>query len=146
MINCTFEDGGKGSLRHVVVHVIAVLNNKILLVKRAPHLTNPNKYGFPGGFIDRDETIPEGAERELSEETGYQTKSIKFLGFIDKPDRKGEDRQNVAFNYLIEVGDKISEPDNESTEIKWFNLDNLPAEEDFAFDHYEVLKSYLQTI
>ncbi len=35
MITCTFEDGGKGTLRHDVVHGIVEKDGKILFVKRA---------------------------------------------------------------------------------------------------------------
>jgi 8-oxo-dGTP diphosphatase len=65
MITCIFEDGGKGSKRHVTVDGIIVKDNKILLVKRGDNVTNPNKYALPGGFLDRDETLKEGVKREV---------------------------------------------------------------------------------
>lgn len=144
MINCTFENGSKASLRHVTVHGIAIKNHKLLLVKRAPHLTNPNKYGFPGGFVDRDETIEEAVKREVKEETGYDSASAKLVKITDGPRSKGEDRQNISFSYLVTINEQTSQPDNESTELKWFDLDNLPLEEEFAFDHYEILQYVLK--
>jgi len=60
------------------------------------------------------------------------------------PNRPKEDRQNVDFVYLAEVTKRISEPDKESSQVVWFNLDKLPNENDFAFDHYENIKLYLQ--
>ncbi len=143
MVTCTFENGNKANLRHVVVDAIVILDNKVLLVKRAPHLSNPNKYGLPGGYLDRDETIVQGIKREIKEETGYESTSVKLVRIIDKPDRKGEDRQNVEFSFLVEPGEKTSKPDNESSAVEWFDLNNLPNEEDFAFDHFETLKFYL---
>lgn len=143
MVTCIFENGNKTSLRHVVVDGIVISDNKVLLVKRALHLSNPNKYGLPGGYLDLNETIVEGIKREIKEETGYECKSVKLIRIIDKPDRKGEDRQNVEFSFIVKPGEKTSAPDNESSAVKWFDLDNLPSKEEFAFDHYDTLKFYL---
>lgn len=146
MITCTFEDDGQGELRHVVVDAVAIKNNKILLGKRASHLTNPGKYCLPGGFLNRDEEAEQAVLRELQEETGYVGEVVKLLRVVDNPNRKGEDRQNVSFVYLINVGEKVSEPDNETKAAVWFPLDQLPQEEDIAFDHYEIIKKYLTTV
>lgn len=143
MINCTFENGNQASLRHVVMDGLIILGNKILLVKRGTHLSNPNKYGLPGGFLNRDETTIEGIQREILEETGYSCKKVTLFTVIDDPDRKGEDRQNVEFSFLVEPGKKIGKPDNESTAVKWFNLNKLPKEEEFAFDHFERIQMLL---
>jgi 8-oxo-dGTP diphosphatase len=147
MLICTFENQSQANLRHVVVHALAVKDNKVLLVKRAPHLSNPNKYGLPGGYLDSNETTAEGTLRELKEETGYEGKILSLLRICDNPHRRGEDRQNVAFTYLVEIGEKTAAADNESTLVDWFPLDNLPAESEFAFDHFEniqMYKKYLQ--
>src|SRR3989344_968422 len=109
MISCQFENGNKASLRHVTVDSI-ILNegrDSILLVKRAPHLSNPNKYALPGGFLGRDETAENAAQREALEETGYQTKVIGLFRINDNPNRPKEDRQNVDFVYLFEVTRKV---------------------------------------
>jgi 8-oxo-dGTP diphosphatase len=147
MIKCTFENGNLASLRHVTMHAMVIKDGKILLVKRATHLTNGGKFGFPGGFLDRDETTAQGALRELKEETGYEGKIISLFSICDDPKRRGEDRQNIVFDYLIEVGEKTSEPDKESSEQTWFSLDALPPEEEFAFDHFkhiQIYKKYLE--
>jgi 8-oxo-dGTP diphosphatase len=147
MIKCTFENNSPASLRHVAVHALVVKDSKILLVKRAARLTNPNKYAFPGGFLDRDETTAEAALRELKEETGYEGKIVTLFSICDNPNRRGEDRQNVAFTFLIEAGKKTGEGDNESSEVVWLDLHNLPEQDEFAFDHLEhidLYKKYLQ--
>lgn len=52
---------------------VAVINRdkKILLLKRgstAPY--NPNNYCFPGGTVEKNESLEDAASRELYEETG----------------------------------------------------------------------------
>lgn len=144
MITCKFEKGNKASLRHVVVDVLVVKENEILLVKRAPHLSNGGKFGLVGGYVERDETVRDAVYRETLEETGYKVR-IKFLLRIkDHPDRRKEDKQNVAFVIVTEPLEKVQEGDNESTEVKWFSFDNLPTEEEMAFDHADDIQLYLE--
>lgn len=145
MITCYFENKRKSSLRHVTVDAIIVKDDKILFVKRAPDLLlEGNKYALPGGFLDRDETATAGVLRELLEETGYKSKIISLFRINDKPNRKGEDRQNVDFVFLVEPLEKVSDHDHEVQETRWFNLDNLPPANHFAFDHYENVELYLK--
>ena len=146
MIECFFEDGVQaqgGGLRHAVTDVLAFdqTGSKILLVKRSPDaFTAPNAWALPGGYIDRDEKVVQAAEREFLEETGHTIKNKPlFLGFVDGP-RQGEDRQNISFIWLVEVGDKIQEHDQEESEVKWWSLDDLPSK--MAFDHLEIISRF----
>ena len=143
MIHCTFENGNKASLRHVVVDAIVVSNNKILLIKRALHLVNGGKWAIPGGFLDRGETCQQAVLRELKEETGLTGKIVKLFKIIDNPARKNEDRQNVAFIYIVKASGKIKFDQEEVTEANWFPVNSLPKAEDFAFDHLEIIKDFL---
>lgn len=144
MISCKFENGRGASLRHVVANILILKGNKILLVKRAASLINPNLWGLVGGFVDRDETIEEAALRESIEETGYQIKIKTLLRIADNPDRPKEDRQNISFVYTAKALNKVGERDWESSQIKWFDLNNLPPKGEFAFDHYENIQLYLK--
>lgn len=144
MISCTFENGQKTSLRHVTIDAIIIKDNKILLVKRAANLINPNKYALPGGFLDRDEDTHSAIKREVQEETGYVCTNVTLFRINDNPNRIGEDRQNVDFVFLVTIGEKVSVPDKEIKETVWFKLDRLPAPQEFAFDHYKNVSLYLK--
>lgn len=148
MIYCSFEKRSEGdiSLRHVTVDAIALNKerNKVLLVKRAPSMSNPGKWVFPGGYLDRDENTVKGVLRELMEETGCVGAVISLFRINDNPDRAGEDTQNVDFVYLVEAGEKIGEADRESAEARWFSFDEIPPAGDFGFDHYETIGLYLK--
>jgi 8-oxo-dGTP diphosphatase len=149
MLKCTFEDGRAAhhGLRHVVTDCIVIKDSQILLIKRALHLTNGGKWGLAGGYVSTNETVEEAALRELKEEAGYTGKVVKFLEMADSPTRLGDDlnRQNIAIVYLIEAGEKVGGVDEETTEAKWFPLDQLPPEEEIAFDHYQLIQNYLKT-
>lgn len=145
MIKCAFENGNETKdLRHVVVDNLVIDDNKILLVKRSPELLNGGKYGLIGGFVERGETTIEASIREIKEETGFDVEPHFLLRIADNPDRPKEDRQNIAFVYVVKVLGKTGKGDEESTEIKWFDLNELPPREEFAFDHYEDIQLYLK--
>lgn len=144
MITCTFENGGKGNLRHVTADTLVLKEGKILLVKRVGKLLEGGKWGLVGGFVDRNETVIQAAAREVMEETGYTIGGLTLLQILDNPDRPHEDRQNIAFVYYGQAGEKTGQPDDESSEQKWFPLDLLPAREEMAFDHYEDILEYLK--
>ncbi len=146
MITCEFEDGGKASLRHAVVDCIVLQDNKVLLAKRSPKLTEGGKWGLVGGFMDRNETIKEAIQREIYEETGWEIDGLTLLSIIDTPNRKNEDRQNVCFLFFCNGIKQTGKPDWESTEIKWFDLKDLPPEQELAFDHAQSIQLYKKYI
>ena len=128
MINCTFENGNKASLRHAIIDALVLQDNKILLVKRSGKLLEGGKWAVVGGFVDRDENLYQTVEREVREETGYKVKNITFLYVMHSPDAPGEDRQNIKFVFFCTATDKVGEHDWEESETKWFDIDKLPAQ------------------
>jgi len=146
MLTCTFEDGGTASFRHITLTAILVKDGQILLAKRAPHMTQGGMWCLPGGYMDRDENAVEGITREVREETGYDCRIISLLRIIDAPNRAREDRQNVEFTFIAEPLEKITEPDQETSELQWFALDAVPPEAEMAFDHWESVQRYLQQL
>lgn len=145
MITCTFESGSRGALRHVVVHAIVERDGALLLVRRAPHLSEGGKWGLPGGFLDRDERLADGVLRELREETGWTGEVRRVLRVNSRPDRPREDRQNVAVDIVVAPLARVGEPDHESTAVEWIPIDRLPPPETLAFDHGETIRLYLST-
>lgn len=145
MIKCKFENGGEASLRHVTVGAL-VINNKrqILIAKRAKHLNNGGKYGIPSGFMDRDEATAQTAIRELLEETGLNGEVVSLFQIVDTPDRPKEDRQNVHFNYIVKAEEGEFNKNEEVEETKWSSKDDLPSEEEFAFDHRRFIERYFE--
>ena len=146
MITCTFEHGGPPArLRHVVVHALVERDGALLLVRRAPHLSEGGKWGLPGGFLDRDETLVQGVLRELREETGWTGEVHGLLRVNSRPNRPREDRQNVAFDFVVTALARVGSPDAESTAVEWIPIERLPPLDSLAFDHGESVALYLVT-
>jgi 8-oxo-dGTP diphosphatase len=147
MITCTFEKGHTAHLRHVVVHAIVEKDGMLLLVRRAPDLTEGGKWSLPSGFLDRDETNEVCVVRELREETGWQGEVTQLFRIITSPTRRNDERQNIAFVYIVKPLVKVGEPDSESTDVAWAPIDtmkhNYPLDS-LAFDHGESVGLYIK--
>jgi 8-oxo-dGTP diphosphatase len=144
MITCTFEDGGTGNLRHVVTDVICTKDGKILLVKRAAHLLEGGKWAFPAGYVDRDETVMQAAARELHEETGWECTGMALFMVHDGPQPNDAGRQNISFIFSATATQKTGDSDDESTDVQWFPLGNLPPADAIAFDHGTIIEKFKQ--
>lgn len=143
MLTCTWENGDTSHLRHVTVDSLIVKDGNILLAKRGLNLqVEPGKWVTPGGYLERDESAAEAAARETREETGYEVNKVTLFGIIDAPRLKGDDRQNVGFIFIVEVGNQIDQPDWETDSVKWFALDKLPPAREIGFDHAKTIAAY----
>ncbi len=142
MVICTFEDGGTGQLRHAVVDGIIYRENKILLAKRALRLIEGGKWGLIGGYMSRDETVTEALAREVLEETGWKIAEPQLLTIRSNPDRPGEDRQNICFVFVAEAIEENGTPDDESDELAWYSMNELPPAVQIAFDHADSIALY----
>lgn len=143
MFTCLFETGSKTSLRHVVMHALVEREGALLLVKRAGDILETGKWGLPGGFLDRDETASQGVLRELLEETGWEGEIISLFRINTNPNRPKEDRQNVAFDFIVKPVKLVGTQDAESSKVEWIPIDKLLSFDKFAFDHGESIQQYL---
>lgn len=124
------------------VDSIVIADSMVLLIKRGK---NPFKdcWAFPGGRIEqKDKDILEAAQRELKEETNLETelKYFKTIGNSTR-DPRGFCLTSVFVAKLDSIPDKVKAGDD-AVDYEWFSLDNLP---NMAFDHKEILNSYVET-
>ena len=82
----------------VGVGAIVIKDGKVLLVRRA---APPNKglWAIPGGMLELGETMQEGAEREIFEETNIRIKAGKPIFTFDLLERNQEGK--IRFHFLI---------------------------------------------
>jgi ADP-ribose pyrophosphatase YjhB (NUDIX family) len=151
MITCQFENGNQAKLRHVTMGTILVRKGQILLGKRGTYQGQPilesGKWSLLGGYLDRDENLIGGAKREVREESGWEIDNLILLRINDNPDRPHEDRQNLSFIYMAEARSQSPIETEEVKELQWFDVDNVPQADEWAFDHYDdflLYKKYLQ--
>lgn len=83
--------------------------------------------------------MAEASLRELAEETGYQAEIVSLFYINDNPNRPREDRQNIDVIYIVRVTGGECAVSEETSEVVWAPLADLPPNEHFAFDHRAVL-------
>ncbi|NGX55802.1 MAG: RNA pyrophosphohydrolase [Candidatus Anoxychlamydiales bacterium] len=91
---------------------------QVLLIKRR----DVPVWVLPGGAIEENESFEEACERETFEETGYQVKILKKVAEYT-PINKLSKYTHFYECQIISGKAKITD---ESKDIKFFNIDNLP--------------------
>ena len=107
---------------------------KVLLIK-TKNLKGKAVWVFPKGIIEKGEKAEDTALREVREETGYEVKIIKLLDKVEYFFRKeGELIKKSVKWFLMQPITKVSGPDWEVSEVKWFStieaLEKLSYESD----------------
>lgn len=118
---------------------IILKDNQILLQRRKDN----NKWGFPGGLLELNETYLDAAIREIKEETGLNVKPIYFLGIYHNYDMEWQNKDKahvISALYVFNIISGDLEMDFESNELKFFSIDAMP--ELFAEDHICALKAF----
>ncbi|MCW8930046.1 MAG: Nudix family hydrolase [Gammaproteobacteria bacterium] len=119
-------------LIHVVVAVI-VKDGQVLISKRAQNVHQGGLWEFPGGKIEKDETVSEALFREIKEELGINIISSRPMLKIvhDYPDKSVvlETRMVTAFDgNEYSFGTGIHKPKQygmEGQQVKWLSLEQL---------------------
>lgn len=114
-----------------VVGVIIVVRrgNQVLLAQRSRG-SYLGKWGFPGGHVERGETIIEAGMRELAEETGVKADPRGVFTHLDVIGR--ESSGAVPFHYVLlaVLADWISGEGvaaDDAAALRWMTLDEMAA-------------------
>ncbi len=109
----------------VDVRAAVIKDGKILLVQE----NTDNCWAMPGGWADVGDVPSEVAIRETKEESGFDVKPVKVIGVFDANRVEGKLEFFHAFKivFLCELISGNASTSNETLDVKFFNLDNLPA-------------------
>ena len=120
----------------IVVGTIPIFNNKVLLAKRGIE-PQKDKWNLPAGFLEMDETSEEGAIRETIEETGAEISDLKIHTIF----QSDSNHLYILFLANLKNGKFYTTP--ESTEIEFFDFDNIPWNELAFTSNIFALKSLI---
>jgi 8-oxo-dGTP pyrophosphatase MutT (NUDIX family) len=97
-------------------------DSRVLLVK---HTYTPGWY-FPGGGVERGETMLQAAIREAREEAGIVVQDCKLFGLYSQEAAfKGD---HIAL-YVVRIFSRVAwQPDGEIEAAQFFALTDLPAD------------------
>jgi ADP-ribose pyrophosphatase YjhB (NUDIX family) len=102
--------------------------NQILLI----HRSDNNTWGIPGGALELGESLEEAAIREMREETNLEISNLKLFKVFSGQNcyykyPNGDEVYNVIALYTTDkYSGKITPDNKESTDAKFFNVNNLP--------------------
>ena len=115
---------------------------EVLLIRRA---REPFKgaWAFPGGFVDRNESLEDAAARELKEETGLEGIRLEQLGAFGDPGRDPRGHTvSIAFVAQLESRAQAVGADD-ADEAGWHSALRPPP---LAFDHEKILRLALDRV
>lgn len=116
----------------VVIFTIRERRLKLLLIKRAGEPFRGN-WALPGGFVRLEESLEEGARRELGEETGVRDVYLEQLYTFGAVGRDPRERVITVAYYALIPSDCLEvRAASDAEAVGWFALDELPP---LAFDH-----------
>ena len=122
----------------VVAGTVFTLDGGIVLLKRGVEPAM-GKWGFPGGYVDRGESVQDAAIRETKEESQVDVKLGPLLNVYSYPRSP-----NVIVVYTAEIiGGELVAAD-ESVDAGAFSPEKIPWD-DLAFDSTrDALKDYIR--
>lgn len=138
----------------VTVDAVVIQSGHVLLVKRGA-IPGKGLWALPGGFLNQDETMLDGAIRELKEETKIKVPvpvlkgSIKDSKTFDAPNRSQRGR-TITQAFYIDLGfdsklPKVTGADD-AEKAFWVSLNDVVKNRDRFFEDHFHLISYFTKI
>lgn len=112
----------------MAVAAMAILYNEekgMLLEKR----TDTGEWCTPGGAIELGESLEDALKREIKEETNLEFSNPKFFDIKANVHMVYPNKDEVYYTDVVYVINEFwgeLKPDGESTELRFFDIDNLP--------------------
>jgi len=122
---------------------------QILAIERGPAVTDTGKFCFPCGYLDWDETVEQGALREVFEESNISL-SEEDLEFQYVNSDPNSELQNVTMHFIAyaldgeEISGKNAE-EGEITSVRWVDIENI-KDYIWAFNHDKIALNYLRHV
>lgn len=114
---------------------------EVLLVQHAEGISK-GKWGLPGGWIHKNESTDNAAQRLLSELTGLDNIYLEQLKAFGDPDRFPLRRViTIGYYALVKREDYNIKVGFTASDAKWYKIKSIP---DLIYDHNEILSYSLQ--
>lgn len=107
-------------------YLILINDGKILLLRRFKTGYQDGTYSLPAGHIEDNESLTQGAAREISEEIGLTLPPQAFT-LVHVMHRKEQDIR-MDFFFTAEAGDQqpVNREPEKCDDLRWFPIKRLP--------------------
>jgi len=106
---------------------VVIANGRALLIKRG-HPPLQGEWSIPGGTLELGETLLEGVQRELLEETALQVRAVDLIEVFDRVFRDDSGRTQYHFvilDYLCEAVSGEACAGSDVTDVAWVSENEL---------------------
>jgi len=122
----------------VIAGTVFTIDKKVVLLKRGIEPAM-GKWVFPGGYVDRGESVEDAAIRETKEESHLDVKLGSLLGVYSYPRSP-----NVVVVYTAEVIGGELKAGDEAVEARAFGVPEIPWGELAFVSTKDALRDYLR--
>lgn len=107
--------------------VIAQRDDAVLMVMQYRYTMEKDSLEFPSGTTKPGENIEDAARRELKEETGFETQTLRFLGSFYSLNGFANNHVHVFYTNDLSTEGKASLEDSEiDLHTHWTKITDLP--------------------
>ncbi len=121
--------------KHIVAITALIKNksgDKFLIIKRNKNeIAYPSKWAYPGGKIEREESVMDALKREVLEEVGLDIENYKIF-LKDYTFIRPDNHNVVGFCFLVKAKDDNVKLSDDFEDYRWISLEELDN-----FDHIE---------
>ena len=128
----------RGKIMKVIVGGIIEKNGKYLLVQEAKEKCY-KKWNFPAGHLDFNESLQQGAIREIKEETGCVVE-LNGVCYIANRIREDDLFVMIVFDAKL-IKENIEYDKKEILDVKWFDYDEIVDKMDDELRGFYVKKA-----
>ncbi len=106
-----------------VICIYKNIKNEFLCIKQYRPIFNDYFIEFPGGSIDKGETVEEAGIREFVEETGFIPIEVEKLGIVIPS--IGLTTEKIHLLKVIAIKENTLQTKEDQIEIGWYDYDSL---------------------
>jgi 8-oxo-dGTP diphosphatase len=107
-----------------------------ILLSRRKFDPEAGKWDLPGGFLEEGEEPLDGLRRELREEAGVKIEPLDFAGvWADRYGGADDATATLNLYWTARIVSGEPTPADDVAELRWFLLDDIPRDEEFAFEN-----------
>ena len=106
---------------------VVIANDRALLIRRGSAPLK-GEWSIPGGMLEIGETLVQGVQRELLEETAIEVKVLDLIEVFERisPDKDGRPQYHfVILDYLCEVIRGEARAGSDVTDVAWAEESDL---------------------